>query len=97
MKEDLGNKDINSKAMEIGRFKKNLSEDVVVALHRYNGHELVDIRVHAIFGTLEERVPTKRGLSININKLPGLMEMLQKALEEAELLGMKTKMNSGEK
>lgn len=70
--------------------EKNSLEEVRVTLDQYSGHHLIDVRVYADFrsGNVETRGPTKKGVSLNIAKLPDLIRGLAQAMEEAKRRGL---------
>jgi hypothetical protein len=67
---------------------KNSQESVVVSLSRFNDVDLVDLRVHAVFGNSDEPQPTRKGVCLKIQKLPALIEALLDARAEAERRGL---------
>jgi hypothetical protein len=72
----------------ISQFWKNRRHDaVVVSLSTFEGRDLVDIRTHAMDrkGCL---VPTPKGVSIVVRRLPELAAAVQKALKKARELGL---------
>jgi Transcriptional Coactivator p15 (PC4) len=74
--------------LEIARFPKNQVEDVVVSRRRYNGHDLIDARVHALFRGATEKHPTRKGICIKVALLPDLIAALNAAEREARRLGL---------
>lgn len=70
--------------------EKNSLEEVRVTLDQYSGHHLIDVRVYADFrsGNVETRGPTKKGVSLNIAKLPDLIAARVTAKAEAERRGL---------
>ncbi|SHH38376.1 transcriptional coactivator p15/PC4 family protein [Bradyrhizobium erythrophlei] len=71
----------------ISKFWKNRRHDaVIVSLSTYEGHNLVDLRTHAMKeGRL---VPTPKGLAVVVRRLPELVDALTKALAKARELGL---------
>ncbi len=67
---------------------KNKREEIRVALTKYEGHDLCDIRVFSETYTSDERVATKKGVCVSVAKLPDLIEALQKAEAEARAAGL---------
>ena len=67
---------------------KNQIEEVRVTLGEFQGHDLVSARVYATRDASGERVPTKKGLTLSIQKLPDLIEALQEAEREARAAGL---------
>jgi hypothetical protein len=76
------------KPIEIGIVEKNSREHVVVSLSEFRGHQLIDVRVYASFDGGEERHPTKKGISIKVERLRDLMDVLQGAERKAIELGL---------
>lgn len=70
--------------------EKNSREDVRIAIDEFRGTQLVDIRVFADFNSNEAdtRTPTKKGVSLKIERLPDLIRALEKAKEEAARRGL---------
>ena len=71
----------------IGTIRKNASEDVRVALTTFHDVDLVDIRAFADFDNRGERRPTRKGLTIKIDRLPELIGLLQETQAEASRRG----------
>lgn len=70
-------------------FPKNKFEEVRVQIKEFKGYDLVDIRVYTAVKDGEEKVPTGKGLSINVshfNELKKAVLELEKALKENHLL-----------
>ena len=66
---------------------KNSIEEVRVELINYRGHDLVGMRVYSDFTKSKEMLPTKKGLTMSVEKLPELIEALQEARSKAEAAG----------
>lgn len=64
----------------ITSFPKNKFEEVRVAIKEFKGYDLLDIRVYTASKDGEDKIPTGKGLSINISHF----NELKKALLEAE-------------
>jgi hypothetical protein len=69
---------------------KNAIEEVRIALSRFKGTDLVDVRVFAAFSNVpdNERRPTKKGVSLKLQYLPALVEALEGALAYARAHGL---------
>jgi hypothetical protein len=78
----------------ISKFWKNRRHDaVIVSLSTYEGHNLVDLRTHAMKeGRL---VPTPKGLAMVVRRLPELAAAVTKALAKARELGLLDDKNGG--
>ena len=64
----------------IHNFQKNATEEVRVSLTEYLGHKLIDIRVYYQSEENEFR-PTKKGLSISVDKFNDLKEAIKNVEE----------------
>jgi hypothetical protein len=67
----------------IGSFVKNAFEEVRVVLRKYNGYDLVRVRVRA-HGRGESMYPTKRGIAIQRADLSKLIVLLNGAQARIE-------------
>jgi len=74
----------------IGVVEKNRSEDVRVAISTWGGTPMIDLRVFASFSGAPERAATKKGVGLRIERLPDLIELLNRALEKARVRGLIT-------
>lgn len=61
-------------------FPKNSRETIRVAPTRFQGHDLVDIRIFAPDRETRELMPTKKGISLNVDTIPELIDVLTWAL-----------------
>ena len=64
----------------IATFPKNKFEEVRVQIKEFKGYDLVDIRVYTAAKEGEEKVPTGKGLSLNVSHFHDL----KKAILETE-------------
>jgi hypothetical protein len=73
----------------IASLEKNSRERVRVALDEYQGVKLIDIRITTELsqGT-GIQAPTKKGVALNVAKLPELIDALQQAERRARELGL---------
>jgi hypothetical protein len=69
--------------MAFREFPKNNSETIRVTPRIFEGYELIDIRVFARNFKTGEVGPTKKGVSINVEKVPELLDALVWALGQA--------------
>ena len=60
----------------IYRFEKNSFEEVRISLTEFKGKELIDIRVYFKPDGEEEMKPTKKGITISLDKFPELKKGL---------------------
>jgi len=67
---------------------KNATQEIQVALDQYKGVDLLDVRVFANFSGVDQRKPTKQGISIKVARLPELIAALLLAEVEARRRGL---------
>ena len=75
---------------EIATIEKNRSEELRIALKEFKGRDYLDIRtfIEPYADEGQGRVPTKKGATLAVAKLPELIAALQKAEEEARAAGL---------
>lgn len=74
--------------VEVARILKNTREHAVVSLSRFNGHDLVDVRVHMLSVDAPTGRPTRKGVALKVGLLPELIAALSTALAEARQRGL---------
>ena len=62
--------------------RKNSSEAVRIAARRYQDHDLIDVRIFARIRD-GEIVATRKGVTLNVDQIPDLIECLEWALQQA--------------
>lgn len=70
-------------------FEKNKFQEVRVGISEYEGNDLIDIRTWTLPKGAEEKVPTAKGVSINVKLYPELKEAvlaLEKELKDGKLI-----------
>ncbi len=70
-------------------FQKNKFEEVWVQIKEFKGYDLLDIRVYTSVRDGEEKIPTGKGISLNVshfNDLKKAVAELEKTLRENNLL-----------
>lgn len=67
--------------MAYREFRKNSAETVRVCATKYQGYDLIDIRIFAKIKT-GEIVPTRKGVSLNVDQIHDLIECLTWALQQ---------------
>ena len=70
-------------------FEKNKFQEIRVGITEYQGNDLIDIRVWTLPQGAQEKVPTAKGVSINVKLYPELKEavlLLEKELKDNNLL-----------
>ena len=75
---------------DIATIEKNRSEELRIALKEYEGHHYVDLRTYTepYSDHGQGRVPTKKGVTLGVAKLPALIEALREAEERARAAGL---------
>lgn len=68
----------------IGEYSKNSISKVVVALQEYKGTEIIDIRNYYQDPTSDEWKPTRKGISVPLDQIDSLYDLISKAREEIE-------------
>lgn len=74
---------------DVAVFAKNKYQDVKIRLSEYQGNDVIDIRIWTQPPQGDEKVPTGKGININVRlfaKLKESIERLEKELKEANLL-----------
>ena len=66
----------------IASFQKNKFEEVRVQIKEFKGYDLVDIRVYTAIKEGEDKIPTGKGISLNVSHFGDL----KKALSETEVV-----------
>ena len=68
---------------------KNQREEIRVSIDQFKGTELLDVRIFANFDDGDgERRPTKKGISVKVERLPELIAALHLAEVEARRRGL---------
>jgi hypothetical protein len=71
----------------VARFWKNRQHDAIVTeLSTYEGRNLVDVRQYVM--QAGKLVPTPRGISLAVLRLPDLAKAVNRALKQAKELGL---------
>ncbi len=74
---------------DVAVFAKNKYQDVKIRISEYQGNDVIDIRIWTQPPQGEEKVPTGKGVNINVKLFPELkraIEKLGKELKDANLL-----------
>jgi len=74
---------------DVAVFQKNKYQDVKIRVSEYQGNDVIDIRIWTQPPQGEEKVPTGKGININVRLYPELkaaVEKLGKELAENNLL-----------
>lgn len=65
----------------IAEFEKNKSEKIRLSLSEFNGKPRVDLRIWYLNDS-NEYAPSKKGVSLSTELVPGLIKALQQTLEK---------------
>lgn len=74
---------------DVAVFGKNKYQDVKVRISEYQGNDVIDIRIWTQPPQGDEKVPTGKGININVKLFPHLkaaIEKLEKDLKEGNLI-----------
>ncbi|MFH1836792.1 MAG: transcriptional coactivator p15/PC4 family protein [Candidatus Omnitrophota bacterium] len=63
---------------DVAVFAKNKYQDVKVRLSEYQGNDVIDIRIWTQPPQGEEKVPTGKGVNINVKLFPELKKAIEK-------------------
>lgn len=74
--------------VHVATIPRNREEEIRVALSEYKGVHLLDLRTYAAFGGADERRPTKKGVTVRLDRLDDLIDALALARERAVKLRM---------
>ncbi len=76
--------------IDIATIEKNRSEELRIALKEFKGRHYLDVRTYCepYSDEGQGRVPTKKGVTVPLAKLPELIEALQKTEAEARAAGL---------
>lgn len=66
----------------VATFPKNKFEEIRVQIKEFKGYDLIDIRVFASSKDGEEKVPTGKGVSVNITHFAELKKAILTTEEE---------------
>ena len=72
----------------IATIPKNTTEEIRIGLDKFKGHDLVSLRVWADPYAGDERVATRKGISMNVKLLPDLIAALQDTKAAAREAGL---------
>lgn len=70
-------------------FEKNKYQDVKVRISEYQGNDVIDIRIWTQPPQGDEKVPTGKGININVRlfaKLKEAIDKLEKELQDGNLI-----------
>ncbi len=67
---------------DIAVFEKNKYQDVKIRVSEYQGNDVIDIRIWTQPPQGDEKVPTGKGININVKLFPALKEAVEKLGKE---------------
>ena len=73
----------------IASFQKNKFEEVRVQIKEFKGYDLLDIRVYTTLKETDDKIPTGKGIAINVSHFQDLKKAIleaEKVLKENNLL-----------
>lgn len=73
----------------VSTFSKNKFEEVRIQIKEYKGYDLIDFRIWTDVKGSTEKVPTTKGLALNVEHFPKLKEAmvtLEKILSDNKML-----------
>jgi hypothetical protein len=69
-------------------FEKNKYQDVKIRISEYQGNDVIDVRIWTQPPQGVEKVPTGKGVNINVKLFPKLKEAVLKLEEELKSNGL---------
>ena len=63
---------------------KDSLEEIRIELSEYRGYDLVGRRIYSSFNIASEMVPTRKGLTVRVEMLPGLIGALQEVKKKID-------------
>ena len=69
---------VTSNERLVAQIQKNSKEEIRIAVSTYKDIPLIQIRTYAAYNNGDELRPTKKGVSMNLNLLPKLLESIDK-------------------
>jgi len=74
---------------DVATFAKNKYQDVKIRISEYQGNDVIDVRIWTQPPQGDEKVPTGKGININVKLFPKFkeaVEKLEKDLKENNML-----------
>jgi hypothetical protein len=74
---------------DVAVFEKNKYQEIRVRISEFQGNDVIDVRIWTQPPQGEEKVPTGKGININVKLFPKLkeaVEKLEKELKESNML-----------
>ena len=72
--------------IDIGTVIKNNTSELRGRFAEYHGRQYFDLRTYVTAGADGDRVPTRKGITCPLDKLPRLLELIENAVTEAKAL-----------
>ena len=67
---------------DVAVFEKNKYQDVKIRISEYQGNNVIDVRIWTQPPQGDEKVPTGKGVNINVKLFPKLKESIEKLEKE---------------
>lgn len=83
----------------VSSFPKNKYEEVRFQIKEYKGKDLIDIRIWTDVKGAEDKIPTTKGVTMNVSHFPQLKRSIlemEQALKLNNLLGPETETGAGD-
>ena len=80
--QDLKGLSIMSKENIIEQVQKNSNEVYRISEKEYEGYKFIDVRIYYMDKSSGEWKPTRKGISLMPDKVPGVIEGILKAMDE---------------
>ncbi len=72
----------------IGIVEKNKTSELRGRFAEYHGPQYFNLRTYVTAGASGDRVPTRKGVTLPLDMLPRLLELIENAVTEARELNM---------
>ena len=73
---------------DVASFEKNKYQDIRIRISEYQGNDVIDIRTWTQPPQGDEKVPTGKGININVKLFPQLKDSIGKLEESLREAGM---------
>ena len=73
---------------DVAAFEKNKYQEIRVRISEFQGNDVIDMRIWTQPPQGEEKVPTGKGININVRLFPKLKEAVEKLEKDLKDAGM---------
>ena len=73
---------------DVAAFEKNKYQEIRVRISEFQGNDVIDMRIWTQPPQGEEKVPTGKGVNINVRLFPKLKEAVEKLEKDLKEAGM---------